>query len=850
MLRAASALFASGVGLAASAAGSVGDFNGDGNADILLRHSGDGRWAIHAMDGRRPIAADSGSVGLPTSRGYYLGGIGDFDGDGKDDILLRHDNGRWFFYPMDGRTILHGSGRAFLTPNPGWEAVGTDDLDGDGRDDVLIRHGSGRWHYYPMNGRRVLSGRGDPNMTRDTAWRFAGMGDLNGDGRGDVLIRHEDGRWYYYPMNGRRVDAGQRGSAELPTDLASRMAGLADFDGDGKDEVLLRRTDGRWPYYRMDGRRRVAARHETARINRDFRLSLAALGDFNGDGNDDAMLRHDDGRWYYYPMNGRLNVAAEKGWASLPQDLEWRPAHASAAESSGRDRFEWVASSASGLHREWGYPPRSGQYSGTFPLEFSSGLAAADYDQDGDIDLYVAGGDDDINRLFENRGDGTFQDATQAAGLDLRHLGSGPAFGDIDGDGDLDLFVGAVENDPYYLFENRDGRFRDITPRSGLIMDAPNTVSATFADYDVDGDLELFLAHWGNPRGADTETVWRNTGDGIFESASVESGVAGALIIESENYQTGQVAYIDRTLTPILSDIDGDGDADLLMAADYDTSQVFVNDGDGTFTRTTDRNVIVDQSGMGASVGDYDNDGDFDWFVTSIYERPGFFGNRLYRNDGNGVFEDATDEAGVAQGGWGWASCFADFDNDGYLDIVHVNGWRGDTGDPGSTPATFERDPMLFYRSRGDGTFRSAGTLAWLRDRGQGRSLACFDAERDGDIDIVLTNSDSNHLVYYRNDLAAARTNGYLGVKLRSDSGNRFGVGARIAVTSKSGTQIRELRAGNNFASHNPLEVHFGLGGDQVAEIVVTWPDGTTTTRAGVWANQLVTIAKQSGEDH
>ncbi len=826
----------------ASAAGSVGDFNGDGKADILLRHT-DGRWRIYAMDGRHQIGADSGSVGLPTAPAYYLGGVGDFNGDGKDDVLLRHDNGRWFYYPLDGRTILSGGGRAFLTPNAGWTVVGTGDLNGDGNDDVLIRNVSGRWYYYPMNGRRTLPGRGDPNLTRDTAWRFAGMGDLNDDGRDDVLLRHGDGRWYYYPMDGRRVVAAARGLADLPADLASRVAGIADLDGDGKGDVLLRRSDGRWPYYRMDGRQRIPAQHELARINRDLRLSLAGLGDFNGDGKDDALLRHDDGRWYYYPMNGRLNIAPEKGWTNLPREADWRSADVRRS-AIRTDQFQWVTANVSGLVRQWGYPPRSGPYTGTFPLEFASGIAAADYDADGDVDLYVVGGSDDSNRLFRNRGDGTFEDATAEAGLDVVHLGCGPAFADIDGDGDLDLFVGAVENDPYYLFENRDGRFHDITPRSGLVLDAANTVSATFFDYDMDDDLDLFLAHWGFSRQADTQTVWRNTGDGIFESASIESGIAGSLIIESENYQTGEVAYIDRSLTPIFSDIDADGDGDLLMAADYDTSQVFLNDGDGTFTRTTDRNVIVDQSGMGASVGDYDNDGDFDWFVTSIYEEPGFFGNRLYRNDGHGVFEDATEEAGVADGGWGWASCFKDFDNDGHLDIVHVNGWRGDTGDPGSDPTVFMRDEMRFYRSRGDGTFASVATRKWLRDRGQGRSLACFDADRDGAIDIVLTNSDGNHLVYYRNELATARDNHYLAIKLRSAGGNRFGVGAKIAVATKSGTQIRELRAGNNFASHDPLEVHFGLGADRVADIRVTWPDGTITVKPAVWADQILTIVK------
>ena len=302
----------------------LGDFNGDGKDDVLLRHT-DGRWFYYPMDGRNHITDQRGYADLTRNLDWQFAGIGDLNGDGRDDVLMRHTDGRWWYYPMDGRRhITAERGLAGLTRNLDWHVAGMGDLNGDGKDDVLLRNKNGRWYYYPMNGRRFLADeRGYADLTRDLDWQFAGIGDLNGDGKDDVLLRHTDGRWDYYPMDGRNPIADQRGLAGLTRNLAWRVAGMGDLNGDGKDDVLLRHTDSRWYYYPMDGRRFLTDARGYAGLTRNLAWQVAGIGDLNGDGRDDVLLRHTDSRWYYYPMDGRNYLADERGYANLTRNPDW-----------------------------------------------------------------------------------------------------------------------------------------------------------------------------------------------------------------------------------------------------------------------------------------------------------------------------------------------------------------------------------------------------------------------------------------------------------------------------------------------------------------------------------------------
>lgn len=491
----------------------------------------------------------------------------------------------------------------------------------------------------------------------------------------------------------------------------------------------------------------------------------------------------------------------------------------------------------------------------TTAARVAGGVAIGDYNDDGWLDIYLAQGDTGFSRLYENRSQGgsyAFVDVTERAGVtgDFRDKASGPAFADYDGDGDLDLFVGSVENTPLRLFNNLgDGTFSETTVSAGLGSIArENSVGMAFGDYDQDADLDLFIAHWTFtpdelPEGS-TLHLWRNNGDGTFSDVSDESLIT-ANIIETP---------FDYTFAPTFADIDDDGDLDLLVAADAGTSQVLVNQGDlggglYTFSYATDREVINDKNGMGSSVADFDNDGDLDWFVTAISlgdppgDRPtqednaGFDlgGNRFYRNEGNGVFSDQTDAAGVRKGYWGWASCAADFNNDGHLDIFHVNGM-----DEPATNAYLD-DPSRLFINNADGSFTEYAEPLGLVDRRMGRGVTCFDGDKDGDLDILVTNSGDT-VKLFRND--GGNQLNFLSVELAYEAPNSRAVGARVYVTAGDTTQLREVQNGNNFVSQNPAEQHFGLNEAILAESVrVVWPDGTETSRNNISSNQRLTVS-------
>jgi hypothetical protein len=515
------------------------------------------------------------------------------------------------------------------------------------------------------------------------------------------------------------------------------------------------------------------------------------------------------------------------------------------------------STTASGIDYYIGY--RSPPWEPSVARIANGGAAAGDYDNDGDIDLFITRGDIGPSLLYRNDGSGVFTDVAQAAGVaysanateNYRH--SGPIFADMDGDGDLDLFIGGLFADPSKIYQNNGAAgnysFTDVTAGSGIdTLTKAHNISAAFGDYDLDGRLDLFVTHWasGFPPGdpGDTQNLWHNDSSNEtirFTSVSESAGVSPSIVTLPDPRALRQNA--DWTFAASFARIDDDLYPDIVVAADFNNSQVFLNQRDGTFRNATDVNVIIDYNGMGSALGDYDDDGDLDWFVTAIgvgngdpINDIGTLGNRFYRNvsgepGSTGPFEDVTDLVGVADGGWGWGACFLDFENDGRLDIYHTNGWI----------SLYPDDLSRAFVSNGAGGFIENAEGLGLNDAEEGRGVVCADFDNDGDTDILLLHRNyPQSATLWRND---ANTNNSLSVKLLGFGLNTEASGARIYATVGGRTQMREIIIGNNFVSQNPTVQIFGLGSSAIVdELRVEWPDGTVSNLGQVAAGQRIEI--------
>jgi hypothetical protein len=490
---------------------------------------------------------------------------------------------------------------------------------------------------------------------------------------------------------------------------------------------------------------------------------------------------------------------------------------------------------------------------------FAAGAAAGDADGDGLIDLYVTRiYEPDI--LFRNRGDGTFEDVTAYAGLDRLRYTNGAAFGDIDNDGDLDLYVTTVGETANLLYINDgNGRFAEEGSRRGaaILTDTPHYgMGIAFGDYDRDGWIDLYTAEWVQyfdlpPFPPSHSRLLRNLGSenpGHFEDVTERAGVTPPIL------DPNPPAVL--TFAPAFVDLDRDGWQDLAITGDSATTRLYWNNRDGTFTDgTTAAGLSTSQSDMGSTFGDYDGDGDLDWFISSISCQDPFVvgqsqdwrceGNLLMRYDGDRRFSDQTAPADVAIGHWGWGAAFLDVDNDSDLDLAMTNGMRL----PGTIDAFvtqgYHDDPSRFWENDG-GSMTDISTEIGFDDTDLGKGLLTFDYDNDGDLDLFVANSNAPPRLY-RND--GGNRNRWLRVQVTGTRSNRDGLGAIVTLraTADGPAQFREIGVGTHFLGQSEHTAHFGLGpGDApIYELRVVWPlSGAVETLSAISPNQTIILSE------
>lgn len=504
-----------------------------------------------------------------------------------------------------------------------------------------------------------------------------------------------------------------------------------------------------------------------------------------------------------------------------------------------------------------------------FPTANGSGVAMFDYDGDGLLDLYFATATlipvgsvkKGPNRLYKNLGGNKFKDVTEASGLGFQGFCHGIIVGDVDNDGDQDLFL--CNYGPDVLFQNNgNGTFQDISKSAGV--DRPGWSSGgAFLDYDNDGDLDLYVSNYGE---------WIYPKDDVFCGDSEKDvrlycsprsvRTVKHFFYRNNLKETGKLSFTDvldaagmgrsdgHGFGVLAADLNQDGRIDLYVANDMNPNFLYLNKGDGTFEDATENSGAAfdekgqAQSGMGVDAEDVDGDGLIDLFVTNFANEY----NTLYQATGKGTFMDVTPFFGLASDTmpWvGWGTALADFDNDGWVDNFVTNGQVDDNRRALGQRIDYEEPPGLFANLKGK-RFRLATRDAgpYFDAKHVGRGAAFGDIDNDGDIDIVVNHKDSAAALL-RNDTKS--DNHWIRLELRGTKSNRDAIGSQVEVVVKGREKpiLRQRKGGCSMESANDPRLLIGVGkADVIEKLTIRWPSGAVTTQTNVKTNQAYPIVE------
>lgn len=497
------------------------------------------------------------------------------------------------------------------------------------------------------------------------------------------------------------------------------------------------------------------------------------------------------------------------------------------------------------------------------PETMGTGCLFFDYDNDGYLDIFLVNSGkscadsskprtqtDEMNVLYRNNGDGTFTDVTAQSGFEKNlGYGMGCVSADYDNDGDADLYLTNYGSNQLYR-NNGDGTFTDVTTHAG-VGDRRWSVSASFGDYNLDGYLDLYVANYLDYQietahpcilegvhiycgpheypGAQ-DTLYRNNGDGTFTDVTVKSGVGPN----------------GKGMGVLFTDYNNDGHPDIFVANDAVEDFLYHNNGDGTFTDiAVSAGIAYNSEGratasMGIANGDYDNDGLLDLFITNFSLEV----NSLFHNDGDGFYSMTTFESGLAEPSFsqlGFGTHFLDADNNGTLDLFVANGHVWDNVAE-ITPSLSYKQKCQFFTNTGTGIFRdiSEKVGAFFTQPVVARGSAIGDYDNDGDMDILVSCSNDSP-VLLRNDTQIR--NNWLKIELIGTKSSRDGIGSKVIVRTGDLTQVKEVTCGGSYASGSELVLHFGLGtSSEVDSIEVKWQSGHIQRLKNMSVNQVLRI--------